>query len=126
MGSLRNCRPAWREAGHGGLLCGGLGAGSFTGVRVGLACVKGLADALGKPAVAVSNLEALAHLRSAQRGALVVLDARAADLRRRVRRCPAGCSAAKWSLSFQPWLTTLPEGGMEFVSTDFTPFRAAL
>jgi tRNA threonylcarbamoyladenosine biosynthesis protein TsaB len=40
------------------------GPGSFTGVRVGLACIKGLAEATGKPAVAVSNLEALATFGS--------------------------------------------------------------
>ena len=55
------------------------GPGSFTGVRVGLACIKGLAEALGKPAVAVSNLEAMASFGSAPRRA-VVMDARRGEI----------------------------------------------
>jgi len=37
------------------------GPGSFTGIRIGVSCVKGLCWALEKPAVGVSTLEALAH-----------------------------------------------------------------
>ncbi|MGR6835262.1 tRNA (adenosine(37)-N6)-threonylcarbamoyltransferase complex dimerization subunit type 1 TsaB [Syntrophomonas erecta] len=37
------------------------GPGSFTGLRIGLAAVKGLSMASGKPLIAISTLEVLAH-----------------------------------------------------------------
>jgi tRNA threonylcarbamoyladenosine biosynthesis protein TsaB len=51
------------------------GPGSFTGLRVGLAAIKALAEALNKPIAAVSLLEAVAVLARAQGKLMVALDA---------------------------------------------------
>jgi tRNA threonylcarbamoyladenosine biosynthesis protein TsaB len=61
------------------LFAGASGPGSFTGVRVGLAAIKGLAEVLGRQVVAVSNLEALAEFGSGNARA-VVIDARRGEV----------------------------------------------
>ena len=54
-----------------------VGPGSFTGIRIGVAAIKGLCDALSKKCVPVSTLEALAYnLIGRQCTAVSVMDAR--------------------------------------------------
>lgn len=56
------------------------GPGSFTGLRVGLAAIKALAEALHKPIAAISLLEAVACSRSWQGRVLAALDAGRTDV----------------------------------------------
>ena len=101
------------------------GPGSFTGVRVGLACVKGLAEACGKPAVAVSNLQAVAAFGSAPLRA-AVLDARRGEVYTAVYDSAGRAVVPEAVVNIASLLEALPERDLEFVSTDFTPFCAAL
>lgn len=101
------------------------GPGSFTGVRIGLATVKGLAEATGKPAVAVSNLAAMARHGSGGLRA-VVLDARRGEVYGAVYDASGRAVAAETVMPFKEWLDRLPEGEIEFVAMDFSPFAAAL
>jgi len=87
--------------------------------------VKGLAEATGKPAVAVSNLQALATFGTAPLRA-VVLDARRGEVYGAVYDAAARLVEPEVVAPFAAWIETLPAGEMEFVSPDFTLFRAAL
>ena len=93
------------------------GPGSFTGVRVGLACIKGLAEAVGKPAVAVSDLQALASLG---RGPLraPMIDARRGEIYGAVYDAAGALVVPEVVARFDEWRKTLPEGAE---ITELTP-----
>ena len=96
------------------------GPGSFTGVRVGLACVKGLAEALGKPAAAVSNLRAIASFGTLPLRA-AVLDARRGEVYGAVYDGAGKLAAPETVAPLPAWLESLPAGEMEFVVSGFVP-----
>ena len=91
------------------------GPGTFTGVRVALGCVKGLAEAMGRPAVAVSNLEAVARYGTARLRA-VALDARRGEIYGAVYDAAGNLVAGEVVAKLGPWLETLPDGVEEFLS----------
>jgi tRNA threonylcarbamoyladenosine biosynthesis protein TsaB len=91
------------------------GPGSFTGVRVGLACIKGLAEALGKPAIAVSNLEALARFGTAPLRA-VVIDARREEIYGAVYDAAGKLVCPEVVARYDDWRATLPPEVTEFIT----------
>jgi tRNA threonylcarbamoyladenosine biosynthesis protein TsaB len=108
-----------------GLFAGASGPGSFTGVRVGLAAVKGLAEVLGKPAAAVSNLEALASFGSGDARATVI-DARRGEIYGALYNASGHAIIDEIVLRFPAFLTLLGSRDFEWISADFDPFMAAL
>lgn len=100
------------------------GPGTFTGVRVCLACVKGLAEAAGKPAVAVSNLAAVASFGRAPLRA-AVFDARRGEVYAAVYDGAGRLVCPETVAPPARWLETLP-AGVELVSPDFSTFADSL
>ncbi len=86
----------------------GQGPGTFTGVRIGLTAIKGLAEACGKPAFGVSNLAAVATYAQGSQP-VPFYDARRGDV---YVRLP---DAGEVVLPFEQLRTAAPPGS-EFVS----------
>jgi tRNA threonylcarbamoyladenosine biosynthesis protein TsaB len=95
------------------------GPGSFTGVRVGLSAVKGLAEASAKKAIAVSNLRALAAFGDLPLRA-VVLDARRGEVYAAIYNADLEPLAPEAVLKFSDWLATLDQPSYEFISGSFS------
>jgi tRNA threonylcarbamoyladenosine biosynthesis protein TsaB len=94
------------------------GPGSFTGLRVGLAAIKALADILQKPIAAVSLLEAIALAAGLNGRVLAVLDAGRGEVyvgAYDVQEAQAMCASEK-SLSIAEF--TAEAAGSQVVTTD--------
>jgi tRNA threonylcarbamoyladenosine biosynthesis protein TsaB len=101
------------------------GPGSFTGVRVGLTAVKGLAEATGKRVVAVSKLRTLAFFGTAPLRA-TVLDARRGEVYGAVYDNRLEIVEPETVMKFPDWLKLLPKNGFEFIAVDFSPFLGSV
>jgi tRNA threonylcarbamoyladenosine biosynthesis protein TsaB len=94
------------------------GPGSFTGVRVGLTTVKGLAEATGRKTIAVSNLQALAWYGSGPLRA-VVLDARRGEVYGGVYDNNLRLVQEEVVATLPAWLASLPQGELEIITQGF-------
>jgi tRNA threonylcarbamoyladenosine biosynthesis protein TsaB len=105
------------------------GPGSFTGVRVGLTAVKGLAEATGRQVVAVSNLQALAWFGTRPLRAPVI-DARRGQVFGGIYNAALEVVQPEAVMKFEDWVRTLPRdveivtNGFAVRATDFRIFEA--
>jgi tRNA threonylcarbamoyladenosine biosynthesis protein TsaB len=107
------------------LFAGASGPGSFTGVRIGLAAVKGLGEVLGKPVAAVSNLQALASYgESAFRAA--VIDARRGEIFGALFDRDGSAVIPEQVVSFPRFIQLLSGHRFEWISSGFDAFVPAL
>jgi len=87
--------------------------------------VKGLGEVLGKPVIAISNLEALAEFGTAELRATVI-DARRGEIFGALFDSAGGQVIPEMVISFPKFLELLENREVEWVSTDFGPFRDSL
>ncbi len=100
------------------------GPGSFTGVRVSLAAAKGLAEAVGRPAFAISNLEAGATLGSQPLRAPWI-DARRGEVYGGVYDAAGGVIATETVQPMEDWRSSLPPAA-ELIACGGIPLAGAI
>ena len=83
------------------------GPGTFTGVRVGLTAVKGLAEAMSRKVAAVSNLKAMADFGTRELRAPWI-DARRGEIYGAVYRANLELLRAEVVMKYDAWLASLP------------------
>jgi tRNA threonylcarbamoyladenosine biosynthesis protein TsaB len=96
------------------------GPGSFTGVRVGLAAIKGLAEVAGKPAVGISNLAALAEFGGAELRAPVI-DARRGEVFAALLNRDGAEIIPSSVQTFPAFLVRVGDRTVEYISAGFDP-----
>lgn len=103
-----------------GLYAAASGPGSFTGVRVGLAAIKGLAEVAGKPAAGISNLAALAEFGRAPLRAPII-DARRGEVFAALYDGAGEAIVPASVLRFPEFLALIGGRQVEYISASFDP-----
>jgi tRNA threonylcarbamoyladenosine biosynthesis protein TsaB len=93
------------------------GPGTFTGVRIGITCAKGLAEAMNRPVCSVSNLEALAEFGTTAMRA-VTINARRGDIYCAVYGPEGQVIVPERVSTPEMFKATLPPGEIEFIEYD--------
>lgn len=101
------------------------GPGSFTGLRVGLAAVKALAEVLQKPIAAVSMLEVIAFASGKRGQILTVLDAGRGDVYLGKYNIPAGGKVDREQILSRAEFLALGEG-TKLITSDAALAKAPL
>jgi tRNA threonylcarbamoyladenosine biosynthesis protein TsaB len=96
------------------------GPGSFTGVRIGLAAIKGLAEVAGKPAIGIPNLEALAQFGSADLRAPVI-DARRGEVFAALFGGEGAEIIPASVLRFTEFVALVGNRSVEYIAAEFDP-----
>lgn len=99
------------------------GPGTFTGVRVGLTAVKGLAEALSRKVVAVSNLKAMADFGTGELRAPWI-DARRGEIYGAVYNANLEPVQDEVVMKYEAWLASLPLGAE--ILSDPRPLAGAI
>jgi tRNA threonylcarbamoyladenosine biosynthesis protein TsaB len=107
------------------LFAGASGPGSFTGVRVGLSAMKGLAEVMGKRVAAVSNLLALAEFGASDLRATII-DARRGEVYGAVYDAAGQQIVNEIVAPFQKFLALIPAGPIEWISADPEVFSGSV
>ena len=99
------------------LFAGCNGPGSFTGVRVGLSAIKGLAEVVGRRVIGISSLDALADLSRAPLRAAII-DTQRGEVYAAVLRADGTPILSEIVLPFAKLLPLLPDEPFEWITPD--------
>ena len=126
--ALRDCSTAWEDITH---LAAIVGPGSFTGIRIGLGTIQGLAHALDKPILGITALEALAYSTGSGQSRIgSVIDARRNQVFHQlfdfgVDGLPVPANEPRCDMAAD-WLRVLPDFPGRYIGSGASLYRSSI